>query len=333
MKKNRTTRKVLVTSTAVLAAVSMAACSSGGKPKATSSDTGNNAGVASTPRITIALVTHSAPGDVFWDMVRKGAEAAAKKDNVNLQYSADPDATKQAALVQAATDKKVNGIAVTLANPDAMAPAVANAEKAGIPVVGVNSGQQYMAADKLLGFFGQDDGVAGQEVGKKLKAEGAQHPLCVMHEQGNIGLQARCAGIKKYVPGTVDIYVNGQDPTSVQSGITAKLQQDKSIDYVISLNAGVTTIAVKSIKEASSKAKLVSFDTSADVVKAIQDGTVEFAVDQQPWLQGYLAVDSLWLYLTNGDTIGGGSPTLTGPSFVDKSNANAVAKYAAGGTR
>nr|WP_183320791.1 substrate-binding domain-containing protein [Flexivirga oryzae] len=333
MKKNRSTRKVLATSAAILTAVSLAACSSGGKAKGTSSDTAGNAGVASTPRVTVAMVTHSAPGDVFWDMVRKGAEAAAKKDNVKLQYSADPDATKQAALVQAATDKKVNGIAVTLANPKAMASAVASAEKAGIPVVGLNSGQQYMAQDNLLGFFGQDDGVAGEEVGKKLKASGAQHPLCVMHEQGNIGLQARCAGIKKYVPGTVNIYVNGQDPTSVQSGITAKLQQDKSIDYVVSLNAGVTTTAVKSIKEAGSKAKLVSFDTSADVVKAIQDGTVDFAVDQQPWLQGYLAVDSLWLYLTNGDTIGGGSPTLTGPSFVDKSNVNAVAKYAANGTR
>jgi len=57
------------------------------------------------------------------------------------------------------------------------------------------------------------------------------------------------------------------------------------------------------------------------------------AVDQQPYLQGYEAVDSLWLYLTDGNVIGGGQTVLTGPSFVDASNADAVAKYAARGTR
>ena len=70
-----------------------------------------------------------------------------------------------------------------------------------------------------------------------------------------------------------------------------------------------------------------------EMAKAVQDGTVAFAVDQQPYLQGYLAVDAIWLYKNNGDTIGGGEATLTGPAFIDKSNIAAVLKYAEAGTR
>ena len=58
-----------------------------------------------------------------------------------------------------------------------------------------------------------------------------------------------------------------------------------------------------------------------------------WAIDQQPYLQGYLAVDSLWLYKNNGNILGGGQPTLTGPYMVDKSNIEFVGKFAEGGTR
>ena len=95
------------------AAAGLAACSSSGGRQATQSSSGGGAGVANTPKMTVAMVTHQAPGDTFWDIIRKGAEAAAAKDNVKLLYSDDPDATKQAQLVQAAIDQKVDGIAVT----------------------------------------------------------------------------------------------------------------------------------------------------------------------------------------------------------------------------
>lgn len=69
-------------------------------------------------------------------------------------------------------------------------------------------------------------------------------------------------------------------------------------------------------------------------MKAVQSGSVEFAVDQQPYLQGYLAVDALWLYKTNGNVSGGGTaPVLTGPAFVTKENVGIVAEFAQHGTR
>ena len=100
---------------------------------------------------------------------------------------------------------------------------------------------------------------------------------------------------------------------SVESTITAKLQQDPSIDYVVTLGAPFALTAVQSAKNAGSNAKIGTFDTNAALVGAIQDGSVQWAVDQQPFLQGYLSIDSLWLYLNNGNVIGGGKETLTGP--------------------
>jgi simple sugar transport system substrate-binding protein len=120
---------------------------------------------------------------------------------------------------------------------------------------------------------------------------------------------------------------------SVQAAITSKLQQDPGIDRVLTLGAPFALTAVKSVKDASSSAKVVTFDTNKELVTAIKNGQVEWAVDQQPFLQGYLAVDSLWLYKTNGNVIGGGQATLTGPAFIDKTNVAAVEQFAASGTR
>ncbi|OKH71264.1 sugar ABC transporter substrate-binding protein [Mycobacterium sp. SWH-M1] len=325
-------RLATLAGTGVLA-IGLVACSStGGKP-AGSGEGGGGGGTVDTPRKTIAMITHEVPGDSFWDLIRKGAETAAKKDNIELRYSNDPEAPGQANLVQTAVDSGVDGIAVTLAKPDAMQAAVKAAEDKGIPVVAFNAGADAWSAMGVKEFFGQDEFIAGQAVGERLTGEGAKKAICVIQEQGHVGLESRCAGVKDKFPATETLNVNGKDMPSVESTITAKLQQDPAVDYVVTLGAPFALTAVQSAGNAGSKAKIGTFDTNAALVGAIQDGTVQWAIDQQPYLQGYLAVDSLWLYLTNGNVIGGGQPTLTGPAFIDKSNIDAVADYAKGGTR
>jgi len=326
------TRLRSVVGTALLM-IALAACSStGSKPGASS--TSSNPGTVNTPRGTVAFVTHQAPGDTFWDLVRRGAEAAAAKDNIDIQYSHDPDAAGQANLVRSAVNSKVAGIAVTLANPDAMASAVTAAVAAKIPVVAVNSGIDAWKAMGVLEYFGQDEEIAGEAAGDRLTHEGAKNTLCVIHEPGHVGLVARCAGVAKAFTGqTQTLDVNGTDMSSVKTAIIAKLQQDRSIDRILTLGAPVALTALKAAGEANTYAKVATFDTDAAVVQAIKNGTIEWAVDQQPFLQGYLAIDSLWLYLTNKNVIGGGRPTLTGPSFVDESNIDSVAELAAAGTR
>ncbi|WLW50594.1 sugar ABC transporter substrate-binding protein [Streptomyces sp. YU58] len=332
----RSRRLVPVVALAAATALTLAGCSSGsGGKKAEESADGASAGKATTPRMTVALVTHQAAGDTFWDIVRKGAEAAAAKDNIKLIYSNDPNAGNQANLVQNAIDQKVDGIAITLAKPDAMKDVVSKAKAANIPVVGLNSGVSDWQKLGLMEFFGQDETVAGEALGKRLNEDGAKNAVCVIQEQGNIGLTQRCDGVEKTFSGKLQtLFVNGTDMPSVKSTITAKLTQDKSIDHVVTLGAPFAMTAVQSVSEAGSKAKIATFDLNKELTGAITAGTIEFAVDQQPYLQGYLAVDSLWLYKNNGNYSGGGEqPVLTGPAFVDKTNVETIAKFAAKGTR
>ena len=314
-------------------ALGLASCSStGGKPA--SNGNGMGAGQANTPRMTVAMITHEVPGDSFWDLIRKGAQAAADKDNIELRYSNDPEAPAQANLVQSAIDSKVDGIAVTLAKPDAMAPAIKAAEAAGIPVVAFNSGFDDFKAMGIQEYFGQDEKLAGVAAGEKLNADGAKTIICVIQEQGQVALESRCAGVKQGFKGQSEILnVNSKDMPSVEATITAKLQQDPSVDHVVALGAPIALTAVQSVGNANSSAKIVTFDTNAALVDAIKSGKVQWAVDQQPFLQGYLAIDSLWLFKNNKNLIGGGQPTLTGPSFIDQGNIDAVAELAKAGTR
>lgn len=311
--------------------VAAAACSGGERSATTTTSSTPNGGAH---RATVALITHQAPGDTFWDLVRRGAEAAAAKDNLDLQYSHDPDAAAQADLVRSAVSAKVAGIAVTLAEPAAMGPAVQTAIAAGIPVVVVNSGIADWKALGVTEYFGQDETIAGQAAGDRFTHEGAQNALCVIHEPGHVGLEARCDGLTRAFKGkTQKLYVDGVDSATIKRAVITKLQEDFSIDRILTLGAPMALAALDAVAEMNSYGKVATFDTNAGVVDGIKNGRIEWAIDQQPFLQGYLAVDSLWLYFTNKNVIGGGQPTLTGPSFVDETNIDSVADLAEAGTR
>ncbi|WP_340375121.1 substrate-binding domain-containing protein [Streptomyces sp. SS7] len=322
------TGSVRLTVLAVTCALFLAGCSGDGS-------SGPDGSSGSGARMKVALVTHGAEGDAFWELVRKGAQAAAAKDNVELRYASDADGAGQAELVRDAVHDEVDGIAVTLAKPQAMKSPVAEAKAAGIPVVGLNSGMDAWQSTGLLEYFGQDESVAGRAVGDKLDGLGVKHALCVIHERGNISLEARCAGVKKTFGGETEmLYVDGTDMDAVSAAVTARLRQDPGIDEVIANGAQFALASVDAAKKAGSKAKVATFDLNKDLVGAVRDGGVQFAVDQQPYLQGYLAVDALWLYRTNGNISGGGvSPVLTGPAFVTRTNVSDVARFAADGTR
>jgi simple sugar transport system substrate-binding protein len=313
--------QLLVALVAVLLAV--VACSS--KGGAQNSATGKN--------YTIAMITHEAPGDTFWDKIRNGAEAASKQLNVTLKYSNDPDAGKQATLIQNAIDSKVDGIATTLPTPDAIGPAAQKAVSAGIPVVAFNAGRDDYKKYGIGMYFGSDETLAGETVGKKIAQETPGHTICVIQEQGQVQLETRCAGVKQGNPDTEVLYVNGRDLPSVQQTIGAKLQQNPNIKNVVALGADIALAAQKAKADAKGQAAIETFDLNADVAKQIQSGGIAFSVDQQPYVQGYMAVTSLWLNLTNGNDIGGGEPVLTGPSVVDKNNIDKIVPFTENNTR
>ena len=284
---------------------------------------------------TIAVITHG-EGDAFWAVAKKGAEDAGKQMGVTVKYSESAnDPQKQAQLIDSAVTEKVDGIATSAPNPDAIRDSLKKATDAGIPIITLNSGADDYQALGAITHVGQTETIAGEGAGKKFKDAGATKLLCVIHEQSNIGLNQRCDGAKKGFGGDVEnLQVKGvNDIQTTLTEIQSKLQSDDSIDAVLTLNPDIAIAARDAIQGASSDAKLGTFDLSGDVVTAIQDGEIEFAVDQQQYLQGYLPVVFLTLYKSNANTVGGGQPVLTGPGFVTKENAATVQKLAEAGTR
>jgi simple sugar transport system substrate-binding protein len=306
--------------------------SSSASPASTGGDTVN---LTQGSGMTFAMVTHSDEGS-FWSVVKKGAQQAAKDEGVKLIWSpSNNDPQKEAQLIDAAVSQKVDGLAVSVPNADAIRSSLAKAKAAGIPIITLNSGVDDYKKLGAITHVGQTEEIAGKAAGAKLKAAGATKVLCVIHEQNNIGLTQRCQGVKEGFGGNVtNIQVKGTaDIATTQTEIKSKLQADKSFDAVIALNPDIAAATVTAVKGANSKAKIATFDLSPDVIKDIKNGTVLFAVDQQQYLQGYLPIVFLKLFKTNANTVGGGQPVLTGPGFVDKSNAATVEKLAGQGTR
>ena len=245
----------------------------------------------------------------------------------------DPD--RQARLIDAAVRAHVNGLAVSAPNPDAIAPAMHRAVDAGIPIVTRDSGVDHF---KELGAFthlGQKEFEAGQGAGTELAAAGATKVLCVVHEQSNVGLEERCDGAATVFASGVERFpvTGSRDLAATRSELESKLRSDPSIDAVLTLDPDTAIAARDAAAGAGSRARIATFDLSADVIKAIEAGQILFAIDQQPYLQGYLSVVFLYLFDRNANTVGGGLPVLTGPGFVTADNAHEVEKLARAGTR
>ena len=172
---------------------------------------------------------------------------------MTYKYSSNGDPTKQAVLIQDAVNSKVDGLAVSVPDPASLYPTIAKATAAGIPVVMFNAGfNNWQQCGGSLAYFGQNESLAGQNAGKRLAAAGAKKVLCVLQAQGQVQLEARCAGVAQGLgsEGTMEkLYVNGTDPSAVQSTMTAKLTQDKSIDAVITPGAPEALIAIPSVAE------------------------------------------------------------------------------------
>ena len=289
---------------------------------------------ADTSGLHYAVITHSGPGDAFWDRVKSGAERAGEDYGVTVDYSADPDPDKQAQLVDAAVADKVDGIVVSMANPDGLEDSIKAAVAAGVPVVTINSGYDSWQELGAITHIGQSETIAGRAVGERLKQEGLSNVLCVVQEAGNVGLEERCAAVAETAGGKVEnLQVDGTDDNAVTSTITSKLQSDPSIDGVLTLGGQYGIDAVSAVDQAGSDAQVATFDLSEDVINAIKDGSILFAVDQQPYVQGFLGVTTVYLKSINGNDVGGGQAINSGPAFVTSDNADDVLEFAKNGTR
>ena len=317
---------------AVAAMLALSACSSG---QDNNSDSSSSSG-GDHKDIKICMYTHG-DGGGFWSVAKKGAEQAAEDLGVTLDYQEsnnDPEA--QAQFIEAGVSAGCDGIAVSAPNPDAIQSAMDKANAAGIPLVTMNSGSDSFQKLHAFTHVGQDEFIAGQAAGEKLKELGATKVLCPIQEANNIGLQQRCDGAKDTFGNVENLQLSSglADLSKSEAEIQAKLEADPSIDAVFALNADIATGSAEPAVDAVGRDITIgTVDLSSDAIQDIKDGKIAFAIDQQQYAQGYLPVVLLYLNKINGHVLGGGKPMYTGPGFVTKDNADQIQKLAEAGTR
>jgi len=288
------------------------------------------------------VVTHGDNG-TFWTVVQKGAKQAASDLGVSLNYQgSNNDDTQECQFISAAVTAKPDGLVVS-PHSQTVLDCAKQAAAGGLPLILINncgltaSGQSYTAYSGAITCVGQPESAAGQQAGVRLKADGGHHLLCVIHEATSTSLRDRCAGAKVGFGGTETDLVLDNAKSNISSAtatLQAKLSADTSIDAILALDPDVAkNIVEAAVAGAGAKATIATFDLSAGVVADIQSGKIDFAVDQQQYLQGYLPIVFLKLFKSNANTVGGFDTVKSGPGIVDKTNASQVASLAGQGTR
>jgi simple sugar transport system substrate-binding protein len=283
---------------------------------------------ATVPRrsdaVRIAVVTHGQASSPFWAIVRNGVEAAARQMDVLVSYRA-PDVysvDRMKAMVDEAIASRPDGLVVSLPEP-AMASVIRRAVRAGIPVVTINSGSDLSRRLGVLAHVGQPERRAGLVAGRRLAAGGARRALCVNQQVGNLGLDARCRGLAQAMReaggrSTV-IAVDDQSPATPRR-LAAAIARGR-IDAMLTLNSTTGLEALQATRGAGGRVLIGTFDLGPDVLKAVTDGRLSFAVDQQAYLQGYLPVTLLAQRARYGLFPDEGGIIATGPHFVTRDNA------------
>ncbi len=284
----------------------------------------------------VVFVTHGQAADQYWSVVKKGVDDAAKTMGVNAEYLAPEtfDMPAMAKLMEAAIASKPDGLVVSIPDTDAIGPLVQNAVASGIPVIVIDSGGSELP--RKLGallFMGQSEFDAGVLAGQRVKALGLAKALCVNHEVGNISLDDRCAGFAKGLGVDVPVLQGVMDPTEMKGRILGQLQSNPDTQFILAVGSAGADPALAAVDEAglTGKVKLGTFDLSPNILQAVDAGKMEWGIDAQQYLMGYIPVvmfDLMKRYKL--------APILdypTGPGFVTTAEAASVIDLAKQGVR
>ncbi len=287
--------------------------------------------------VRIIAVTHGQASDPFWSIVKNGMAKAAEEAGVSLDYRAPEtfDMVQMAQLIDAAVNQRPAGLIVSNPDPDALGPAIEKAVAAGIPVISVNSGVDAVSRLGIKLHVGQEERAAGKAAGERLAELGATNILCINHEVGNASLDQRCEGLAEgFTAGKTTVLPTTADPSEVEAKIQAALSSDTTVDGILTLSAPLAGEPAVNVVERTGlreRVKIGTFDMSPGFLQAVEAGKADFAIDQQPYLQGYLPVSFLALNARDGLMPAGNVPS--GPSFVTQETAAQVVDGASKGIR
>ncbi len=284
----------------------------------------------------VVFVTHGQAADQYWSVVKRGMDDAAKALGVNAEYLAPEtfDMPAMQKLLDAAIASKPDGIVVSIPDEGAIGPLVESAVKSGIPVIVVDSGGSELS--RKLGallYMGQSEYDAGVAAGEKVKALGLSKAVCVNHEVGNVSLDDRCRGFGDGLGAEVPVLQGVMDPTEMKGRIAAHLQKNPDTQFVLTVGSAGADPALAAIEDAglTGTIKTGTFDLSPTILQAVVDGKMEWGIDAQQYLMGYIPVvafDLLKRY-----KLAPIADYPTGPGFVGKAEAASVIDLAKQGVR
>ncbi|MGI0115418.1 sugar ABC transporter substrate-binding protein [Zooshikella sp. RANM57] len=289
--------------------------------------------LADMPRIVV--VSHGQPQDPFWSVVKNGVDNAAQEAKVKIEYRAPDsfDMVKMAQIIDAAVASQPAGLVVSIPDKDALRDSIKKAVAQGIPVISMNSGADSYQALGVHLHVGQSEYLAGKGAGIKMRKMGVNKALCVNHEQGNVGLDQRCAGFIDGMEGHATVLAVTTDPTEIRNALLAYLNKHRDINGILTLGSigADPTIVALTKAGANGQIKVGTFDLSPAILKSIKKGYMVFAIDQQQYLQGYLPIIFLAQYTKYGVLPNG--EVQTGPGFVTQENADQVVALSKKGIR
>lgn len=274
---------------------------------------------------TFVLVTHATGTEGFVQILEKAARDAGGAVGAQIETFTNPsgDLADMARTIEAVTAKGPDGLIVTLPDASVLGRALRTAASSGIPVVTINSGIEFYEDVGAITHVGQDEYVAGFGAGERAKAEGASNTLCLNPDRGNNAFSERCRGFFDAIGAEGTELETSYDLVQIRSRTAAALRANPEIDSILAPAPTLCTTAAMAVKDLSADLHLACFDLSDGIAAGIKSGEIDFTVDQQLRLQGYLPVIYLDLYNT-GSGLVPSAPTLTGPAFVDASNVEGV---------
>jgi simple sugar transport system substrate-binding protein len=306
----------------------------------TEAATTTDGGAVSQRDFDFVVVSHGQSSDPFWSVAANGAGDAAEDMGVEVAWQAPGtfDMVEMSQIIDAAVASQPDGLIVTIPDAEALGTSIGAAVDAGIPVISMNSGSDDFAALGVLVHVGQTEYAAGFIAGERFATEGVTTALCVNQEVGNAALDKRCEGFSDGLGGSVEVIpVNLADPTGAQAAVGGALQANADVEGILTLGptgAGPTLLAMEELGLLGTL-KLATFDLGPDVLQAIVDGNMLFAIDQAQYLQGYLPIVLLTKYLETGALPLGGVDRviMTGPQLVTADTAADVIAASEAGLR
>ena len=279
------------------------------------------------------LISHAPDSDSWWNTIKNAIELAGDQMDVEVEYRNPPtgDLADMARIVEQAAASNPDGIIVTIADFDVLEGPITNAVDKGIPVVTINSGthEQSESLGALL-HVGQPEYDAGFGAGKRGKAQGVKKFLCVNHYITNPASVERCQGYADALGVELgnQMIDSGKDPAEIKNKVLAWLKANPDADAVLTLGPTSAHPTLAALDDAGLDGEIHfgTFDLSGEIAGGIKDDVIAFAIDQQPYLQGYLPV----VILTNLARFGvvPSGHINSGPGFVTKANIELVEKYA-----